>query len=147
MSMDYWMCEGYGFCIDDFWDKIDRRKVLAILRQLFREETEGIDSNLPDEKLSRLVDKLVEDDLDFCGGYAELLTDLDDTRLLSWNTDRQGRYFLLYPPCYPWSMSGNEPKTVREVLLLLSSVAGKITNISEEEICSMVDYIEEVGCG
>jgi len=83
------------------------------------------------------------------GHLPELLQKKDDKQVLSWGTDGEGQYFLLYAPRYPWDNSGGF-KSQQEVDQYICDLVRPYcrNDVSEKDILAIIDPdIYEVGCG
>ena len=139
MSYSYWGIVGYGVCIDDITKYIDNEKVNLKVRELSPNET--------------FEEDVFEDDT-FCGcpynNFAEFLSELDDTNVLTWEDGgNSGKCFLMYSPKYPWQMNGNEPQSYEEIETRIVNALRKVCkqNISAQELKAEINHISDYGCG
>ena len=136
MSMDYWGIIGYGVCLDDIYDYLNREKVNTLVRKLLPKET--------------FEEDVFDDDTFYGNPYnnlAEFLCDLDEDKIFSWNDDGQGAPYFLYFPSYPWQRKENEPTDVNEVTDKMVKILHKVYDMPINELRKMIHYISTYGCG
>lgn len=139
MSMAYWMNEGIGIDIDNLYPHINHEKVVECLKRLYPDDPDVEADYNEDHDISIFCDQ---------GDYAEFLCNLDDDNVFCYGNDGDGRYFFLYPPCFPWEVKDADPKTMEEVHQRIIAIVRQITDLPDEAIDKLIDNdIYEVGCG
>lgn len=138
MSMDYWGIVGYGVCVQDIEQYIDKEKVNILVRD--------INVNCCD-----FTEDVFEDDT-FCGNpyqnFGEFLSELDETNTIIWDDGGESqKAFFLYVPKYPWMYRNNDPKSIKDVEDRIIKVLKMVCNATEEELKKKIDFINDYGCG
>lgn len=153
MSNSHWICEGIGFEQSVLEPLLDGDKLLKLLREEYSceeitDEDFGDDytCSTNEEKVGILMDCFVVNE-DY--QLPELLTKKDEKNVLSWGSDSEGKYFLLYAPRYPWDESGGF-KSQEEVIQYICDLVRPYCrdDVSDADIRAIVDPdIYAYGCG
>ncbi len=139
MSMDYWGIVGYGLCLNDIEEYINREKFNQVVRD--------INPNLQFDE-----DDVFDDDT-FCGGIyvnlAHFFTELDTNNNFCYEDNGDGECYLLFEPSYPWETNyrKREPKTKEEVKERLINLLTPFYNMPINILKEKIDYINTMGCG
>lgn len=72
--------------------------------------------------------------------FAELLYNLDETDCLSYRTYREDEQYLFYEPTFPWERKEEEPETLEDAQEMIIRMIQKVTNVSADQILSMINY-------
>jgi len=153
MSMAHWVCAGIGFEQSVLEPLLDGDKLLKLLREEYSCE-EITDEDLGEDytcsnnedRVGILMDCFVVNE-DY--QLPELLTKKDGKNVLSYGSNNEGRYFLLYSPRYPWDESGGF-QSLKEVTQYICDLVRPYCrdDVSEETILAIIDpEIYEYGCG
>ena len=138
MSMSYWGIIGIGVRSSRIEKHLDKHKCYLEVRK-----------QLPEEK----IEEESFDLYDFLYGYtfqnlAEFLQCIcDKSSVMSWNDNGYDDSYFLYPPTYPWEKGREDPKSAAEVEEIIIDTLTKVTNLSREDIRSLIEEFNESGCG
>lgn len=129
MSMACWMIRGVGLDTREIEPYLNRVKIEMLIREQF-----------PNDQIDyqRDIDTLLYDECAF-DNLAEVLCCCDDSGTMTYDSDRDGGVYFLYPPTFPWDRRGNEPKSVDEVINNIIKAVQKITNMTSVEVRDIVD--------
>lgn len=135
MSRDTWPIVGYGIDVDDIYGYFNRDKIIDILNERH--------VNVPNPE------DFEESIYDEYGDFAYFIASLDETGILEYAYDGDGRQFVLFPPYYPWQKrpDHNELKTKEGVENFIVNVLMKICDDSSDSIKGNIQYISTTGCG
>ena len=146
MSTSYWLNAGIGIRADDVYDKLNKRKLVNMLAvQLPKDETVQFfkrSSNLSEFDIEEFLYGEPFQNL------GDLLTYFDDTDTLTYGDNGDGESYFFYPPCMPWEVGTNDPKSAEEVHQRIIAAVMKATDMTAEEIEELInDDLYEVGYG
>lgn len=119
MSYHYWTTDGYGFCVDDIHTTPKRLMELAAMNEkVLRKVTAYLDEYYPGWTTESLDMEDFNDLEGDCGeiGLAYVLYEVIDLRITV-TSDFDGRYYILYEPSYPWTISEDEENLTEEDVL------------------------------
>jgi len=137
MSMSYWMIEGIGFNANKIKPHLNIGKVVGFFSKQFPDEA--------DLRMMIFTGNHSDFDIDdylYGNGFedlADVLCHCDDTDTLTFCDDGDGNCYFYYPPSMPWDRMDNDPKSEQEVIDRIIAATQKITDLSAEEITSMID--------
>ena len=154
MSMCHWVTEGIGIEFDGrIFERISADKVLKKLEKPDSKEYQELVTDVQAAKSQtqevELIDEYLTEALDWSYGrqWPELASK-DVTCHLAADNDGGERSFLYFPPLMPWEVTEDTPKSIDAVHKLLVDCVQSITDMSEEEIESLIDNdLYEYGCG
>lgn len=138
MSVEYWGIIGYGICLSDIDEYINKEKINNIVRNI------NPDIEFDDD---------VFDDDTFCGGLymnlANFFCELDDSNILCYEDSGDGVCYLLFEPSFPWETSyrKNELKTKDEIRNKIIDLLTPYYNIPINILKEKIIYINTIGCG
>ena len=138
MSTSYWGIIGIGIRSSSIEKHLDKHKCyLEVCKQLPEEEIEEEDFNLNDFLYGNTFQNL--------GEFLHCICEKSD--VMSWNDNGQDDSYFLYPASYPWYRTPEDPKSFSEVEEIIVDTLTKVTNLSEDDIRSLIEEINEAGCG
>lgn len=136
MSMSYWIISGIGIACYEIEPYVKRDKLFDFIRsELCKKDLERLFPGIEYPSLS--IDEIVS-----MAGYddiADLLCHCDDTDSLTYGNDGEGGCYFYYPPSMPWEQTPTEPKSVEEVIDRIVNAVQKITDMTSEQIESLID--------
>jgi len=150
MSTSHWVCQGVGVEQGDLMPLLDGDKLKAIACDITDDEWEeenGFSNLTNEEKVGVLYDSYIEENYDWqlMGAFEEK----DPKNVLICCCDGGDKYFLLYPPRYPWEENGgftSQDEVVKYIYGLLRSYCRD--DVTEDELMKIIDVdIHEHGCG
>ena len=146
MSTCYWLNAGIGIRADNVYDKLNKRKIVNMLAvQLPKDETVRFFKRSSDLSEFDVEEFLYGEPFENLG---DLLTHFDDTDTLTFGDNGDGESYLFYPPCMPWEVGDNSPKSIEEVHQRIIAAVMKATDMTAEEIEKLIDdELYEVGYG
>jgi len=154
MSVEYWVCQGIGFEQNAIVPFLDAEKLEKLIEE--KAENSYVDEEFKAENDYDHLDNgaritLLIDDIVCNENYqlAGLLAAANEEQVLRAETDDNGRYFLLYPPRYPWGNTGEFASQEYLVEYIAEQVKPFCRdNITLQEIINIIDTdVYEVGCG
>lgn len=155
MSVSYWMNEGLGVALADIIESVDAEKIRIYLKNndafesLTEDEYEEWMRDFHQAGNQDRLEMLVEFYRNDAPNLSALFTNSDEKHLLSYGDDGDGKYFLFYPPAYPWERDENECTTEEAARQHVLSAIMQFTfdDTDASEIEKHIDYIYEVGIG
>ena len=150
MSVSHWVCQGIGVEQGDLMLLLDGDKLKSIACDVTDDELEDkhcFSKLTNDEKVGVLYDVYIEENYDWqlMGAFQEK----DTKNVLICCCDGSDKYFLLYPPRYPWEESGgftSQDEVVKYIYNLLRPYCRD--DVTEDELLKIIDVdIYEHGCG
>ena len=121
MSYHCWTTDGFGFCVDDIHTTPARMVKLAEMNERAMNEVQDYLDEFYPERSIFVLSMADFDDLE--GDYGEtglafVLHKVIDLPVTV-TSDFDGRWYILYEPCYPWSIpeaeKGRTEDEVREI--------------------------------
>ena len=110
MPVEYWICEGIGIEEQELVPFLDPIKLAQYMQDEkdYEFEDELLDEDSDFRKMSPL--EQIKELIDYCdeaSSITEILAEANKKRVLVSANDNCGKYFLLYPPSYPWQNTGD----------------------------------------
>lgn len=138
MSMSYWGVVGIGVRSSRIEKYLDKHKCyLEVCKQVPEEKIEEENFDLNDFLYGAVFQNL--------GDFLYCICDKYDG--MSWEENGQNDSYFIYPASYPWYRSPKDPQSFAEVEEIIVDTLTKVTNLSEEDIRSLIEEINEAGCG
>jgi len=154
MSQQYWVCQGIGFDQSAIVPFLDADKLVKLIND--HAETAHVGEDFLAKKKYRKTDHISKVLMildEFIGmehfELAGLLASANEEGVLIAATNGERRYFLLYPPRYPWENTGEFANQKYLVEYIAEQVLPFCRDdVSRQNIIGIIDTeIHEIGCG
>ena len=142
MGKNICVISGIGLDCDELEPYLSAKKLGALMKKWYPNDREIEDLLAGDYSVDD-IDSLLWDNY---AGWHEVLCDMDDTHVLTWDTDVYGSHWLVYPPSMPWQRCENEPQTPDEAVDRIVKVIRQVSDLSDDKIRDMIGWdVESYG--